>query len=114
TPKKTTEGPIFLGISSLDRGRLNLTNTEHLSEEDFLKWTKRVTPTEGDIVFSYETRLGEVAIIPPGLRCCLGRRMALMRINRQRAAPEYVLYAFMSPAFQSEIRARTIHGSTVD
>lgn len=40
--------------------------------------------------------------------------MALMRINRQRAVPEYVLYAFMSPAFQSEIRARTIHGSTVD
>ena len=71
-------------------------------------------PTQGDIVFSYETRLGEVAMIPPGLRCCLGRRMALMRIDRQKALPEYVLYAFISQVFQDIIRARTIHGSTVD
>lgn len=114
TPKKTNEGPVFLGISALDKGRLNLTEREHLSEEDFLKWTKRVTPQAGDIVFSYETRLGEVAMIPSGLRCCLGRRMALMRIDQKKALPEYVLYAYMSPAFQEVIRARTIHGSTVD
>jgi type I restriction enzyme, S subunit len=114
TPKKTAQGPIFLGISSLERGRLNLTNTEHLSEDDFSKWTKRVVPREGDIVFSYETRLGEVAIIPADLRCCLGRRMALMRIDRTKALPEYVLYAYMSPAFQAVIKARTVHGSTVD
>jgi len=114
TPKKTAQGPIFLGISSLERGRLNLTNTEHLSEDDFSKWTKRVVPREGDIVFSYETRLGEVAIIPADLRCCLGRRMALMRIDRTKALPEYVLYAYMAPAFQAVIKTRTVHGSTVD
>lgn len=114
TPKKTTNGPVFLGISSLENGRLNLGNTEHLSEEDFTKWTKRVVPREGDIVFSYETRLGEVALIPADLRCCLGRRMALMRIDKSKALPEYVMYAYMSPMFQDVIRARTIHGSTVD
>lgn len=114
TPQKTDKGPIFLGISSLNRGRLDLSSTEHLSEEDFLRWTKRVTPREDDIVFSYETRLGEVAMIPAGLRCCLGRRMGLMRIDRRKALPKYVLYAYMSPAFQDVIRTRTIHGSTVD
>ena len=114
TPKKTDTGPIFLGISSLSSGRLDLSSVEHLSEDDFAKWTKRVVPAEGDIVFSYETRLGEVAMIPSGLRCCLGRRMALMRVDRRKAIPEYLLYAYMSPAFQEVIRARTIHGSTVD
>ena len=114
TPKKTDTGPIFLGISSLSSGRLDLSSVEHLSEDDFAKWTKRVVPAAGDIVFSYETRLGEVAMIPSGLRCCLGRRMALMRVDRRKAIPEYLLYAYMSPAFQEVIRARTIHGSTVD
>ena len=114
TPKKTDHGPVFLGISSLDRGQLELSALEYLSEKDFAKWTKRVLPQEGDIVFSYETRLGEVAMIPAGLRCCLGRRMALMRIDRTKALPEYVLYAYLSPAFQDVIRMRTIHGSTVD
>jgi type I restriction enzyme S subunit len=114
TPKKTTEGPVFLGISSLNSGQLDLTSLEYLSEEDFGKWTKRVVPQAGDIVFSYETRLGQVAVIPEGLRCCLGRRMALMRVNPEKATSDYLLYAYLSPDFQDVIRQRTIHGSTVD
>ena len=114
TPKKTTEGPIFLGISSLNNGQLDLTSLEYLSEDDFAKWTKRVVPRAGDIVFSYETRLGQVAVIPEGLRCCLGRRMALMRVDPKKVTPDYLLYAYLGPDFQDVIRQRTIHGSTVD
>lgn len=114
TPKKTDDGPVFLGISSLKRGQLDLSSTEHLSEEDFSKWTRRVTPQTGDVVFSYETRIGEVAIIPEGLRCCLGRRMALLRPDQTRLLPKYLLYYFLSDEFQCLLRTRTIHGSTVD
>lgn len=114
TPKKTDIGPVFLGISSLTRGQLDRAAFEFISEDDFGRWTRRVVPQAGDVVFSYETRLGEVAVIPAGLRCCLGRRMALMRIDRSKAIPEFVVYAFLAPAFQDVIRARTIHGSTVD
>ena len=32
TPKKTPRGPIFLGISNLASGRLDITQTQHLSE----------------------------------------------------------------------------------
>ena len=114
TPKKTSDGPIFLGISNLTQGRIDLSSTEHLSEEDFATWTRRITPQAGDVVFSYETRLGEVGLIPKGLKCCLGRRMALMRPNPLKADSRFLLYAYLSPGFQDTIRARTIHGSTVD
>lgn len=114
TPKKTKEGPIFLGISNLTQGRLNLTEVEHLSEEDFAKWTRRVAPQAGDIVFSYETRLGEAAIIPEGLLCCLGRRMGLLRPDTSKINSRFLLYAYLSPQFQQVLKARTIHGSTVD
>lgn len=114
TPKKTAVGPIFLGISALNRGRLDLTNTEHLSEDEFVKWTRRVTPTAGDVVFSYETRIGEAAIIPEGLRCCLGRRMGLVRTNPLKLDPYFFLYQYLSPIFQDFLTSRTIHGSTVD
>ncbi|MEM7769228.1 MAG: restriction endonuclease subunit S [Cyanobacteria bacterium P01_A01_bin.37] len=114
TPKKIDSGPIFLGISNLVDGRLNLSNTNHLSEKDFVKWTKRVTPRADDIVFSYETRLGEAALIPEGLKCCLGRRMALMRPNLEKTDPRFLLYAYLGPDFQNTIRARTVYGSTVN
>ncbi len=114
TPTKTDSGPIFLGISNLNNGRIDLTGAEHLSEEDFVRWTRRVVPQESDIVFSYETRLGETAMIPRGLRCCLGRRMALMRPNRKKVEPRFLLYAYMGPEFQNILRKHTIPGSTVD
>ncbi|WP_197490340.1 restriction endonuclease subunit S [Halothiobacillus diazotrophicus] len=114
TPKKTATGPIFLGITSLDHGRLNLSNVEHLSEEDFITWTRRVTPSPGDVVFSYETRLGEAALIPDGLRCCLGRRMGLVRTKETVLDSRFFLYQYLSPAFQAFLRSRTVHGSTVD
>lgn len=114
TPEKTQEGPIYLGISNLANGRIDLSDTEYLSEEDFIKWTRRVTPQPNDLVFSYETRLGEAALIPHGLRCCLGRRMGLMRFDITKVDPQFMLYAYLGPEFQQTIRARTIHGSTVD
>jgi type I restriction enzyme S subunit len=114
TPAKTETGPIFLGISNLVQGRLDLTDTEHLSEEDYVRWTRRIEPRSGDVVFSYETRLGEAARIPPGLRCCLGRRMGLLRPRKGEVDGRFLLYAYLGPQFQETLRSRTIHGSTVD
>ncbi|MCK0106951.1 restriction endonuclease subunit S [Marinobacter sp. S0848L] len=114
TPKKTETGPYFLSISSLKSGALDLSQSAHLSEEDFKKWTKRVTPEQGDVLFSYETRLGEAALMPDGIRACLGRRMGLMRPDRSKVISEYLLYAYLAPEFQKTIEARKIHGATVD
>jgi type I restriction enzyme S subunit len=114
TPKKITVGPIYLGISNLSRGRLELSEFEHLSDEDLLKWSRRVRPRAGDIVFSYETRLGTVALIPDNFQCCLGRRMGLLRVNPKKVYADFLLYAYLSPKFQETIRSRTVHGSTVD
>ncbi|EOX7388582.1 restriction endonuclease subunit S [Enterobacter quasiroggenkampii] len=115
TPKKLEQGDaIFLSISSLEQGRLNLEQSSYISEEDYIKWTRRVTPQPGDVVFSYETKIGEASIIPEGLRCCLGRRMGLLRAKKNKVIPDFLLYAYLSPAFQEVIREKTIHGSTTD
>ncbi|MCP4786030.1 MAG: hypothetical protein GY903_00625 [Fuerstiella sp.] len=114
TPKKIDHGPVFLSISSLVNGRIVLSESAHLSEKDFAKWTRRITPQPDDLVFSYETRLGEAALIPEGLRCCLGRRMALIRPHSDKLDPKFFLYYFLSPLLQNEIRQYTICGSTVE
>jgi type I restriction enzyme S subunit len=114
TPAKTKAGPIFLGISNLAHGRLNLSEVEHVSDDNYVRWTRRVEPRAGDIVFSYETRLGEAARVPPGLRCCLGRRMGLLRARNGEMDERFLLYAYLGPQFQETLRARTVPGSTVD
>ena len=114
TPKKTEDGPVFLGISNLVNGRIDISTAEHLSDSDYATWTKRVIPQPGDIVFSYETRLGEAAAIPPGLQCCLGRRMGLLRVSKELVDPQFLLYAYLGPEFQGTLQSRTVQGSTVD
>jgi type I restriction enzyme S subunit len=114
TPEKIKDGPYFLSISSLQNGRLVLSESARLSDADFVRWTKRVTPKEGDLLFSYETRLGEAALMPAGVNACLGRRMGLLRPKNEKVLPEYLLYAYLAPHFQKEIVANTIKGATVE
>lgn len=115
TPKKTTEGPWYLNIGSLQGGRLVLEESAHLREEDYAHWTRRVAPCAGDVLFSYETRLGEAAIMPTGLRAALGRRMGILRPrDPNRLLPAFLLYSFLSPEFQAQIQQKAVRGATVD
>jgi len=114
TPKTVDSGPVFLGISALEDGVVNLAETRHVTPADFVTWTRRVRPQADDVVFSYETRLGQAAIIPHGLECCLGRRMGLIRLHRDRVNPRFFVLQYISPPFRRFLDARTIHGATVD
>jgi type I restriction enzyme S subunit len=114
TPKKTEHGPWFLSIGSLGHGLLDLGCSAHLSDEDFARWTRRVTPLPGDVLFSYETRLGVASLMPSDIKACLGRRMALMRPIDDRIGPATLLHAYLADEFQETIRKNTIHGATVD
>ncbi len=114
TPKTVEAGPVFLGIRALQDGYVNLRETRHVTPEDFRKWTRRVRPQADDVVFSYETRLGQAAIIPEGLECCLGRRMGLVRVDRGRVDPRFFVYQYISPPFREFLASRTVRGGTVD
>lgn len=113
TPAKIETGPWYLSISSLRGGRLNLSESAHLSWEDFPRWTKRVRPLPGDTLFSYETRLGESAYWELEVPAALGRRMGLLR-PKPGVDPRFLSLAYQSPQFQGEIARRAVQGATVD
>ena len=69
-PLRNKIGPYFLSISSLQNGYLDLSESAFISEEDYVEWARRVVPRHEDIVFSYETRLGQ-GDGSKSLRCCL-------------------------------------------
>jgi type I restriction enzyme S subunit len=114
TPKTVEAGPIFLGIGALTDGVINLRETRHVTEDDFKTWTRRVRPQSGDVVFSYETRIGQAAIIPDNFDCCLGRRMGLVRFKTNEVIPKFFLYQYIAPAYRSFLNSKTIRGATVD
>jgi type I restriction enzyme S subunit len=113
TPVWTEDGPIVLRSHNIRRGRLLLGDVSHTDERHFAERIRRATPEGGDLVITREAPMGEVAMIPSGLRCCLGQRMVLLRPDRKRVDPRFLLYALQSPAVQHQIRAHDGSGSTV-
>lgn len=115
TPKKTASGPIYLGIDAITPdGKIDPTGYAFLSENDYKKWTKRVTPKYGDIVFSYEATLGRYALIPRNFYGCLGRRLAIIRNESADINAQWLYYYFQSPEWTQFIKSKIIKGSTVD
>lgn len=115
TPSPSLDGPIYLGITSIRQdGTIDFENSKRISYEDYPKWTKRVTPQEDDVVFSYEANLDSFAIIPEGFEGCLGRRMAIMRPNKEKIEPRFLYYYLLSPKWKAVISQKTVLGATVN
>lgn len=114
TPPESEGGPVFLGIKNLTGTGLDLSDVRHISEGDFGQWTRRVLPAAGDIVFSYEATLGFFALVPPGLRCCLGRRLALIRPRAKASDGHFFFHQFIAAPFQRLLERHTIQGATVN
>jgi len=115
TPSLSDEGPIFLGIKNiLETGGIDFKCIRHISEAEYPKWTKRVVPQKDDIVFSYEATLHRYALIPDGFRGCLGRRMALIRVNKEIVNEKFLYQYFLSSKWKAFIETVKISGATVE
>jgi type I restriction enzyme S subunit len=115
TPRPSLDGPVFLGIKNMtEDGKLDMTEVRHIAEVDFSVWTRRVLPQAGDIVFTYEAALHRYGMIPKRFRGCLGRRVALIRPNSERAASHYLLRYFLSERWHRMVSQHVILGATVD
>jgi type I restriction enzyme S subunit len=114
-PPCDTPGYYFLGIPQITpSGHIDLANPRYIAEEDYAKWTKRVVPREGDVIFSYEATLNLYAMIPKDMRCCLGRRMGLVRPDAAKLDSRFLYYYFFSPEWRKTVVENTVVGATVD
>jgi type I restriction enzyme, S subunit len=81
---------------NIGRGRLLLDNVNRVSESTYKLWTNRAIPSTGDLVLAREAPVGNVAVIPRGLRICLGQRTILIRPNKIQIEPHYLLFLLLS------------------
>ncbi|QJD81540.1 restriction endonuclease subunit S [Spirosoma rhododendri] len=115
TPKESDTGAVFLGIGNIKpEGGIDLSDIRYIAMEDFALWTRRVKPRKNDIVFSYEATLHRYALIPDDLLCCLGRRLALIRVDDTKADFRFIYYTLLSPFWKNQIESRLIAGATVE
>lgn len=93
-------------------GYFILDGVNRVSEKTYQLWTKRAVPQAGDLIMAREAPVGNVAMIPEGLKPCLGQRTLLIRPNRSKVFPAFLNYLLNGPEIQSVIHAKT-NGVTV-
>ena len=113
TPKWTESGALVLRSQNIRGGRLDLSKQSFTDEAHFEQRSRRARLKAGDLVITREAPMGEVCIIPDGLRCCLGQRMVMLRPDTRKCDSRFLLYAIQSPAVQHEIKISEGTGSTV-
>jgi len=68
-------------------GVLHLRKAKKISSTDFARWTERLAPSAGDILYSREgERFGIAACVPEGVQLCISQRMMVFRIASQNCS----------------------------
>ena len=98
--------------SNIKNGRIHFENANRVSPETYAEWTQRMEPQPGDLVLALEAPVGEVGLIPPGQRACLGQRTVLIRPTPELLDSRYLLYLLLTPEMRHEMGVRA-SGSTV-
>jgi type I restriction enzyme S subunit len=110
TPIKTSSGVPLITARVVKNGEL-LEPTEFIASENYYNWMSRGMPEYGDVLFTTEAPLGEVAILDR-TDVALAQRLVLLRPNPSLLNSLFLKYAMTCDIVVSDIHARST-GSTV-
>jgi type I restriction enzyme, S subunit len=113
TPEWTDSGYIVLRTNNIRNGVLDFSSVSFTNELNYHERVKRAIPEEGDIVVTREAPAGEVALIPPNLKVCLGQRLVLVKLKHNLVSASYIKFYLMSDLVQRNVFQLQANGSTV-
>lgn len=113
TPNWLEKGIPIIRNYNLVNGHVNTQNLSYVDKKTYLERIKRAKPEQGDIVISREAPMGAAGMIPPNFNCCLGQRVVLLKLDKEKVDPYYFLYAFQSFLVQKQISQINKTGSIV-
>lgn len=97
---------------NVGRGRLILSDVHRVCEEVYNKRNARAIPMAGDLIMAREAPAGNVAVIQPGEKVCLGQRTVLIRPDIEKVNPNFLAYYLLGPKQQHALTS-TANGATV-
>lgn len=112
TAPYSNNGIILLRTTNVRNGMLNLNEPKFVDEKTYARWSARCQPQPGDILITREAPMGEVCIIPEGMKVCLGQRMMLARLVPKTINPQFLLYSLRDPNLMDRVQGKPV-GATV-
>ena len=105
TPTFLSEGVRVARNFNIRDGRFVPEPAYYTSEEQYRERVRRAVPEPGDVLFSREAPVGEACVIPAGMRLSLGQRTMLLRPDKSRLRPDFLVYSFYSPVLSAYMKS---------
>ena len=97
---------------NIGKGYLIFDNVNRVSEETYELWTRRGKLESGDLILAREAPAGNVSVIPPNTKVCLGQRTVLIRPNKESIDSQYLVFLLLHPFMQKRLLSKST-GATV-
>ena len=103
TPPKRESGVRLITAKNVKRGFIQVEPKEFIDKSAYDAWMTRGFPEEGDVLFTTEAPLANVAQLDTAEKVVIGQRLITMKPDRDKIDREFLKFALMSPQMQEQI-----------
>ena len=112
TPVKTTSGIRLITAKNVKMGYLQETPMEFIASANYKSWMTRGIPQKGDVLFTTEAPLANVAQLDTEEKVAFAQRIIIMQPNAANLNSTFLKYLLLSQPVQQRIRTKGT-GATV-
>lgn len=105
SPPKSRDGIPLITAKNIRAGYIDEEPREYIPEEEFESWMTRGLPRSGDILFTTEAPLGNIAVSPQ-YKFALGQRTVCFRANNEKISSKTLFWILQSKYFSHSLKAR--------
>ena len=103
TPTKTENGTILITAKNVRFGYLSDEPKEYIADADYEGWMTRGIPNQGDVIFTTEAPLGNVAILNTNEKRAFAQRVVTFQSINDVYDSNFLYWYMLSPIFQKEL-----------
>lgn len=103
TPKKSEKGVKLITAKNVRMGYIKDDPKEFIAETDYVSWMTRGFPKAGDVLFTTEAPLANVALLKSNEKIALAQRIITIQPKQNVLNGEYLSYCLQSTKLQQEI-----------
>ncbi|MEQ9011844.1 restriction endonuclease subunit S [Algiphilus sp.] len=112
TPPKSDRGVPLITAKNVRMGFIKTEPAEFVEEGAYEEWMKRGFPEEGDVLFTTEAPLANVAQLTIDGKVVIGQRLITMQTDHSEIDPCFLKWSLLSPQMQNDIHSQAT-GATV-
>lgn len=112
TPVKTESGVRLITAKNVKMGYLQETPAEFIAAEGYASWMTRGIPKKGDVLFTTEAPLANVAQLDTDEKVAFAQRIIIMQPKPESLDSAFLKYLLLSQPVQQRIRTKGT-GATV-